>query len=201
MWGRGVLVAMACALACAPMAHAADSPDARARALLARMTDDEKLGMMAGQCDPEGHTGVLPGVPRLGIPQVNFNDGPAGVHEEPPTAVSEEPGGACATFQVGEVGEGRATAMPSPLALAATFDERLARAYGSVVGEEAARKDDQVIFGPDVNIVRDPRGGRTFEAYGEDPFLAARMAVGWIEGLQGRHVIADVKHYMANNQE
>src|SRR3954453_8462826 len=112
MVGRGVLVAAAL-LAIAAPAQAA-SPDQRARALLARMTSDEKLGMMAGQCDPEGHTGVLPGVPRLGIPQVNFNDGPAGVHEEPPTAVDYEPGGACATFQVGEVGEGGATAMPSP---------------------------------------------------------------------------------------
>src|SRR4051812_871976 len=201
MMGRGVLVAVALlALAAPAHAHAA-SPDARARSLLARMTQDEKLGLMAGQCDPKGHTGVLPGVPRLGIPDLNFNDGPVGVHEEPPTAVTYEPGGTCATFQVGEVGEGRATAMPAPLALAATFDERLARAYGDVVGEEAARKANQAIFGPDVNIVRDPRGGRTFEAYGEDPFLAARMAVGWIEGLQGRHVIADVKHFMANNQE
>src|SRR3954449_3279630 len=109
MWGRGVLATALCALACAGTAHAAGSPDQRARALLARMTRDEKLGMMAGQCDPEGHTGVLPGVPRLGIPALNFNDGPAGVHEEPPTAVTYEPGGACTTFQVGEVGEGRAT--------------------------------------------------------------------------------------------
>src|SRR4051812_30080018 len=201
MMGRGVLVAVALLALAAPAIARAATPDARARALLARMTQDEKLGMMAGQCDPEGHTGVLPGVPRLGIPQVNFNDGPAGVHEEPPTTVSEEPGGACATFQVGEVGEGRATAMPAPLALAATFDEDLAHAYGAVVGEEAARKANQVIFGPDVNIARDPRGGRTFEAYGEDPYLAGRMAVGWIEGLQDEHVIADVKHFMANNQE
>ena len=200
MWGRGVLVMGVVALLACATARA-DTPDQRARALLARMTQDEKLGMMAGQCDPQGHTGVLPGVPRLGIPQVNFNDGPAGVHEEPPTAVDEEPGGACATFQTGEVGAGRATAMPAPLALAATFDPALAHSYGEVVGLEARRKDNQAIFGPDVNIMRDPRGGRTFEAYGEDPFLAGRMAVGWIEGLQGEHVIADVKHFMANNQE
>src|SRR3954451_18472295 len=201
MMGRGVLVAVALLALAAPAHAQAASPDARARRLLARTTQDEKLGLMAGQCDPKGNTGVLPGVPRLGIPDLNFNDGPVGVHEEPPTAVTYEPGGACATFQLGEVGAGRATAMPAPLALAATFDERLARAYGDVVGDEAARKANHVIFGPDVNIARDPRGGRTFEAYGEDPFLAGRMAVGWIEGLQARHVIADVKHFMANNQE
>src|SRR4051795_4274471 len=122
MWGRGVLaVVVLLALAVPALARAA-TPDERARALLARMTEDEKLGMMAGQCDPGGHTGVVPGVPRLGIPQLNLHDGPAGVREEPPTTISEEPGGTCATFQVGEVGAGRATAMPSPLALAATFD-------------------------------------------------------------------------------
>src|SRR5690349_750293 len=172
MWGRGVLAVVVLLALALPVAARAATPDERARALLARMTEDEKLGMMAGQCDPEGHTGVLPGVPRLGIPQVNFNDGPAGVHEEPPTTVSEDPGGACATFQTGEVGAGRATAMAAPLALAAKFDERLAHAYGAGVGAEAARKANQVIFGPDVNIDRDPRGGRTFEAYGEDPYLA-----------------------------
>src|SRR4051812_3867191 len=201
MMGRGVLVAVALlALAAPAHAHAA-SPDARARSLLARMTQDEKLGLMAGQCDPKGHTGVLPGVPRLGIPDLNFNDGPVGVHEEPPTAVTYEPGGACATLQIGEVAPGRSTQMPAPLALAATFDPKLAYAYGAVVGDEAARTGNQVIFGPDINIARDPRGGRTFEAYGEDPYLAGRMAVGWIEGLQDEHVIADVKHFMANNQE
>jgi beta-glucosidase len=91
--------------------------------------------------------------------------------------------------------------MPSPLALAATFDPRLALAYGKVVGNEAASKGNEVIFGPDVNIMRDPRGGRTFEAFGEDPYVAARTDVGWIEGLQSQHVIADVKHFMANNEE
>ena len=177
------------------------APDQRAHLLLGAMTRDEKFRVMAGQCDPRGHTGVVAGIPRLGIPDVYFNDGPAGVHEEPPTTVTYEPGGACVAFQVGEVGPGHATAMPAPIALAATFDDRLARRYGAVVGDEARRKGNQVIFGPDVNIMRDPRGGRTFEAYGEDPYLAARMAVGWIDGLQGEHVIADVKHFMANNEE
>ena len=177
------------------------SPDQRAQLLLDAMTQQERYGYMSGQCNPEGHTGALSGIPRLGVPTIYFNDGPAGVHEEPPTYIDQSPAGVCLTFQVGEVGPGHATAMPSPLGLAATFDPRLAFDYGRVVGNEAASKGNEVIFGPDVNIMRDPRGGRTFEAYGEDPFVAARMAVGWIEGLQSQHVIADVKHFMANNEE
>ena len=177
------------------------SPDQRAHLLLNAMTEQERYDYMSGQCDPQGHTGALSGIPRLGVPTIYFNDGPAGVHEEPPTYVNQSPAGVCLTFQVGEVGPGHATAMPSPLAVAATFDPRLAFAYGRVVGNEAARKGNEVIFGPDVNIMRDPRGGRTFESYGEDPYVAARTAVGWVEGLQSQHVIADVKHFMANNEE
>ena len=184
-----------------PWMNAGLSPDARADLLMPAMTRDEKFALMAGACDPRGHTGFVAGIPRLGIPDLSLNDGPAGVHEEPPTTYSQEPGGTCATFQYGEVGPGHATAMPAPIALAATFDDRLANAYGTVVGDEAAKKQNQVIFGPDVNVMRDPRGGRTFEAYGEDPYLASRMAVGWIDGLQAQHVIADVKHYAANNEE
>src|SRR4051812_7671147 len=179
----------------------ADDADQRAHALVAKMTPEEKFGLMAGACDPRGHTGYVPGIPRLGIPDLYLNDGPVGVHEEPPTTLSQDVAGACATLQIGEVAPGHSTQMPAPLALAATFDPELAYAYGAVVGDEAARTGNQVIFGPDINIMRDPRGGRTFEAYGEDPFLAGRMAVGWIHGLQDQHVIADVKHFMANNEE
>jgi beta-glucosidase len=200
MWARWVLAACAALLAAAAPASA-DSADVRAHDLVAQMTQPEKFGLMAGACDPHGHTGFVPGIPRLGIPDLYLNDGPVGVHEEPPTFVSQDLAGECATFQTGEVGEGRSTQMPAPIALAATFDPSLAHAYGAVVGDEAARTGNQVIFGPDINIMRDPRGGRTFEAYGEDPYLAGRMAVGWIRGLQGQHVIADVKHFMANNEE
>src|SRR3954453_20961380 len=197
---RPVLFAVV-ALSVAVAPAFADDADVRAHALVAKMTQDEKFGLMSGACDPHGHTGFVPGVARLGIPDLYLNDGPVGVHEEPPTALSQDVAGACATFQYGEVGEGRSTQMPAPLALAATFDDSLAHAYGAVVGDEAAKTGNQVIFGPDINIMRDPRGGRTFEAYGEDPFLTSRMAVGWIHGLQDQHVIADVKHFMANNEE
>lgn len=200
MRGRAIAAAL-CALAVVATPAFADGADQRARALVAQMTQSEKFGLMAGACDPRGHTGFVPGIPRLGIPDLYLNDGPVGVHEEPPTLLSQDIAGQCATFQAGEVAAGHSTQMPAPIALAATFDASLAQAYGAVVGDEAARTGNQVIFGPDVNIMRDPRGGRTFEAYGEDPFLAGRMAVGWIQGLQAQHVIADVKHFMANNEE
>jgi beta-glucosidase len=183
-----------------PWQNTALTPDQRAHVLLAAMTMQEKFSMMGGQCDPRGHTGLLAGIPRLGIPDVYFNDGPAGVHEEP-AATTVNAAGQCVFLQAGEVGTGHATALPAPIAAAATFDPEMARSYGAVVGDEAAKKGNEVIFGPDVNIMRDPRGGRTFEAYGEDPYLAARMATGWIGGLQSQHVIANVKHFMANNEE
>jgi beta-glucosidase len=91
--------------------------------------------------------------------------------------------------------------MPIPMALAATFDRRLAVAHGAVIGDEARHKGNDVVFGPTVNIMRTPLAGRTFEAYGEDPYLDSQMAVGWVRGLQAQGVIADVKHFAANNQE
>jgi beta-glucosidase len=94
-----------------------------------------------------------------------------------------------------------ATAMPSGTALAASFDQSMARSYGAVVGQEVKHRGFDLDFGPTVNIMRTPLGGRTFEAYGEDPFLSGLTAVGWIEGFQAQGVMADVKHFAANNQE
>jgi beta-glucosidase len=87
------------------------------------------------------------------------------------------------------------------MALAATFDPRMAFRYGDVVGQEVKSKGNDVVFAPTVNIMRTPLGGRTFEGYGEDPYLVARTAVGWIDGAQSEGVIGDVKHFAANNQE
>jgi beta-glucosidase len=87
------------------------------------------------------------------------------------------------------------------MALAASFDRRLARAYGAAVGNEAKLKGNDLVFGPTINMLRTPLWGRSFETYGEDPFLTARIGVEWIEGLQGEGVIANAKHFAANNQE
>src|SRR5205807_681264 len=94
-----------------------------------------------------------------------------------------------------------AAAMPAAIALAANFDPAMARRYGAAVGAEVRHRGFDGDFGPTVNIMRTPLGGRTFEAYGEDPFLSAQTAVGWIDGFQSQGVMADVKHFAANNQE
>ncbi len=139
--------------------------------LLGAMTREEKIGLLTGTA-----------APRVGIPPVKFTDGGLGA------------GGLGAGF-------GEATAMPAGMALAAGWDSAMAREYGTVVGNEVKNRGFDGVFGPTVNIMRTPLGGRTFEAYGEDPYLAARMASGWILGAQAEGVMADAKHYAANNQE
>ncbi|MGH3714723.1 MAG: beta-glucosidase [Micromonosporaceae bacterium] len=155
------------------------SADQRAGLLLKALTRDEKISLLAGD-DPlfaSGHTGKSDGVARVGLPPTYYSDGPVGPRQ------------------------GKATAMPAPMALAATFDPAAARRHGAVVGNEAKLKGNDVVFAPTVNLMRTPLGGRTFEAYGEDPYLVSRTGVGWIEGAQSEGVIGNVKHYAANNQE
>jgi beta-glucosidase len=148
----------------------------RAALLTAALTEPEAITLLSG--GPAGdHTGAIAAVPRLGIPTAYVTDGPVGVRQGP------------------------ATALPTPLAEAASFDPGLARLHGATIGEEARRKGNDGVLAPTVNIMRVPRAGRTFEGFGEDPFLAARTAVGWIEGAQSRGVFATVKHFAANNQE
>jgi beta-glucosidase len=154
-----------------PWCDTALSPDERASLLLAAMSQNDKIAMLGGMAAPD-----------VDVPGVKFTDGAVGV------------GG---TGQAGEP----ATAMPCGTALAGTWDGALADRYGGVVGNEVRHHGYDGDFGPTVNIMRTPLGGRTFEAYGEDPFLAARMAVGWVNGLQREGVMADVKHFAANNQE
>ena len=158
------------------------SPEQRTKLLLAEMTLVEKLSLMGGD-EPTGvlsgnpATGTSNGVPRVGIPTVYFSDGPVGPRE------------------------GRATAMPGPLALASTFDPRLAFATGAAVADEVKHKGNDIVHAPTVDVVRTPLAGRTFETYGEDPLLSARMAVEWIRGAQDEGIVANVKHYAPNSQE
>lgn len=156
--------------------------EARARKIVASMTVEEKISQVHGIYD-ENHFRYVPGVPRLGIPPLQITNGPAGVG----------PGGS------GPRGE--ATALPAPIALAATWNEGLARAYGRLSGEETRARGAALLEAPAVNIVRVPQGGRTFETYSEDPFLTSRITVADIEGIQSAGVLANVKHFLANNQE
>jgi beta-glucosidase len=192
---KAVVLALAALAALAPAAGAAGRcgdhpwcdtslpPDVRAGLLLDALTEDERISLLAGD-DYEGvlgregtHTGTSEGVPRVDLPTIYFSDGPAGVRS------------------------GKATAMPVPIGLAASFDERLARLHGRTIATEARAKGDDVVYAPTVNILRTPLWGRAFETYGEDPFLTARIGVGWIRGAQSTGVIANVKHFAANNQE
>jgi beta-glucosidase len=161
------------------------APGKRADLLLGAMTRREKISLLAGDRlpdismggGPDQHSAASVGIPRLGIPRLNFDNGPAGVRQGP------------------------ATALPAPLALAATWKPRLADQAGAVTGDEATKKGNDFVYGPTVNIMRTPVGGRTFEGYGEDPFLVSQLTVPWIEGAQGQGAIAVVKHFAANNQE
>ena len=151
------------------------APDQRAGLLLNALTENEKLTLLAGA--NSSHTGQTAAIPRVGLRPVYITDDGVSVKQ------------------------GTSTAMPIPIAVAATFDPRMASLDGSVIANEARDKGNDVILGPTVNIMRTPLGGRTFEGYGEDPFLTASTAVGWIEGAQAQGVIATVKHFCCNNQE
>jgi len=154
--------------------------------LLGRLTLEEKISLVHG--DSKFTT---PAIPRLGIPERWFSDGPHGVREDtgPHTWTSM---GRTDDF---------CTAMPVLIALAATWDTDLARSYGEVIGSEARKRGKQVLIGPGVNIQRTPLGGRNFEYLGEDPWLASRIAVNDIQGIQSQGVAACAKHFAGNNQE
>ncbi|WP_157610539.1 beta-glucosidase [Spirillospora albida] len=151
------------------------------------MTDDEKLNLMAGDDlvgplraadDPAFRAGTVHGVARLGIPDLHLVDaGSMGLKQGPNTALA------------------------AGLSLAATFDTRAAATAAGVVADEAARRGNDIILGPATDLMRVPQGGRTFESYGEDPLLAARMGVSWIRTVQNAGLMAQVKHFPANNQE
>jgi beta-glucosidase len=156
--------------------------DARARALVSQMTLDEKITELHGIGD-ETHRRYVPGIPRLHIPGLRVANGPCGVG--PGDEHSQLP----------------ATALPAPIALAASWDVGLAHSYGVIIGLEARDLGDDLLEGPDINIARVPQNGRSFEAFGEDPYLVGELSVSEIEGIQSQGEIANVKHYAANNQE
>ena len=179
--GNLVKLLIACFLTGGTGLHAADS-DARARELVGKMTLQEKIEQLHGIQDAT-HYRYVPPNQRRGIPAFHIANGPAGVGP------------------AGDKPQLPATAMPSPISLAATWDAALANRYGVVIGRESGDLGEDLLEAPDVNIARVPQSGRTFEAFGEDPYLAARMAVNEIQGIQSQDIIANVKHYAANNHE
>ncbi len=160
-----------------PWMNTALTPDQRADQLIAQMTLDEKIAMVHGVAGP--YIGYIPANTRLGIPSVNLEDGPAGVSDN----------------------QGQVTAFPAPVAGAASWDTSVMNQYGQALGSEEAGKGANVVLGPTVNILRVPQWGRSFESFGEDPYLSSQMAVADVQGIQSQGVIATVKHFAANNQE
>ena len=145
------------------------------------MTLEEKVSMLAGI--DFWHTRDIE---RLGIPSLKVTDGPHGVR-----AMSDkEPG---VTLE--------ANCFPTGSALAATWNTELVGRVGAAIGKETRAKGCAIILGPCINIQRSPLGGRNFESYSEDPYLAAGMTVVYINGVQSQNVGVSVKHYALNNQE
>jgi len=145
----------------------------RVEALLGKMTLEEKILLIGGIND--FYTNAIP---RLGIPALRMSDGPMGVHDY-----------------------GETTAYAAGINLAASWDVGLARRFGEAMGKDARARAVHFILAPGMNIYRAPMNGRNFEYFGEDPYLASRMAVGMIEGIQSQGVIATAKHFVANNME
>jgi beta-glucosidase len=154
------------------------SVEVRVEELIDRMTLGEKIQMVHGARPFEIAVGYVPPISGLGIPELQLTDGPLGIR-----------------FQ------GPATAFPATIALAATWDQGLAREEGSALGREAKAKDQDVLLAPALNVDRVPVNGRTFEYYSEDPYLTSRMVAESVRGIQSEGTIATAKHYVANNQE
>ena len=192
---RGAQASAVLCLLGAPAAAAA-APDpawARAEKLVAQMTVAEKVQLLQGTKaaagpDPEvprPYIGRVPGIERLKIPDLNMNDGPEGFR--------------CG----GEVcPPGSTTQFPSGLTVAHSWDAALFGEWGTAMGEEFAGKGANVQFGPGANVARLANGGRSFEYLsGEDPYLGYVLIQPVIKGIQSQGVIANVKHFIDNNQE
>lgn len=155
-------------------------------ALLNKMTLEEKVRLSYAQSKFSS-----PGVARLGVPELYSSDGPHGVRMEICWDSWEHAGWT----------NDSCTAFPALTCLAATWQPELANLYGRMVGEEARYRKKNVLLGPGVNLYRTPLNGRNFEYMGEDPYLASRMCVPYIQGLQSNGVACCVKHYALNEQE
>ncbi|MGO9242555.1 MAG: beta-glucosidase family protein [Bryobacteraceae bacterium] len=162
------------------------SPDKRADLLVAQMTPDEKLSLVHGQEHrPQtlGGAGFVPGVPRLGIPDLQMTDGRSGVG-----------------YDAGKRGR-YATAMPSSLAAGASWDLKLAYEYGALLGKEVRDLGFNVSLGGTANLIREPRNGRNFECWSEDPIATGKMLGRALKGTQDQVVIGNINRYAVNDQE
>lgn len=158
----------------------------RIQKLIRKMSLEEKTKLLHG--NSKFYTEAIP---RLGIPEWSLSDGPHGVRAE----INRH------NWGYAGLTTDSSTCFPPGTAMAASWNPDLAYQRGEMLGEEARARGKDVLLGPGVNIIRSPLCGRNFEYLSEDPYLNARLAVPYIQGLQSRDVAASVKHYLANNQE
>ena len=152
--------------------------EAAVEAALGRLSLEAKVAILSGR-----DTWTLPPLPEIGLAPVVMSDGPVGVRGV--TWSAEDP----------------SITLPSPTALAATWDSQLARRAGQLLGQEARRKGVHVLLAPTVNLHRSPLGGRHFECYSEDPLLTGEIGAGYVAGVQDQGVATTVKHFVANDFE
>ena len=165
------------------------SPDQRADLVIAQMTLDEKIQLLHGMggftqagSHSNGGAGVIEGIPRLGLPDLQLADSAVGVRSA--------------------AARGRySTLLPSTIAEAASWDPKVAFEYGALIGRELRDQQYNVTLGGGVDITREPRNGRNFEYQGEDPILAGKMVAQLIRGVASQNILTDVKHYALNDQE
>jgi len=169
--------------------------DERADLIVAQMTLDEKISLLHGSgwqmlfgrpgAQPSkslGNAGYVPGIPRLGIPDLQMADAAVGVTHS----------GAFGRYS---------TALPSCVAEAASWDPDVAREYGALIGLELRNQGYTMTLGGGVNLAREPRNGRIFEYKGEDPILAGKLVGAEMKALQAQGIVGDIKHYALNDQE
>ena len=159
------------------------SPEQRAELLVKAMTLDEKISQIHMMDDRQRHPREVVAIERLGLPAFKISNGPLGAG--PGDSSTPQP----------------ATALPSAVGLAASWEPGLAEKFGRLAAEELAARPEHLLEAPGVNIARVPQNGRNFEYFGEDPYLASRLVVPETKGIQSAGIIAEVKHYAANNQE
>ncbi len=165
------------------------SPDERADLVMQQITLEEKIALVHGLggfdkpgARSNGGASVVSGIPRLGIPDLQLADSAVGVRE---------------AAKAGRY----STLLPSALAAACTWDSKLAYEYGALIGRELRDQKYNTTLGGGVDITREPRNGRNFEYFGEDPILAGKTIAQLIRGVRDQKIISDIKHYAFNDQE
>lgn len=161
--------------------HLTSDQEIQIETWLSQLTLTEKISLLSG-----ADNWATQAIPRLGIPSLTTTDGPHGVRTDGPNTSRPD---------------GTTTAYPTGISIAATWDRDLVRTLGAALAEETRNMGCDVLLGPCVNIIRNPLGGRNFESYSEDPYLAGEIGLNWVLGLQEKGVAASLKHFACNNQE